>query len=282
VAASSAPLVRRGHPPTRRRRLLSLLARLWSRVPERPFYGAIGFVGVILLWQKVVDFKLIKASLLSSPSAIRDAAIQDFGSGVILPHLGTSLLEWIVGISVALLVAIPLGFVLGSLRRLEYLVDPMLSALYATPTVALVPLIILVFGTDLPSKFAVVFIEAWVTLTVSTISGVQSPDKRYLDIAQSFRAPKSLVLRSVTIPSSIPFIITGMRIAAGRGLVGVIVAEFIASNIGIGFYISFNGNFLNTSRVMLGILILGAFGIFLGEVIRRVEHRFDAWRPAIN
>jgi NitT/TauT family transport system permease protein len=84
------------------------------------------------------------------------------------------------------------------------------------------------------------------------------------------------------VPSSIPFIITGIRIAAGRALVGVVVAEFIASNVGLGFYISVNGSFLNASRVMLGILLIGGFGIFVGEMIRRIERRFEAWRPAIN
>jgi len=230
----------------------------------------------------VVRLGLIRASLLSSPTRIIQAGSEDFGSGVIWPHIATSFLEWLVGFFLALVVAIPLGFLIGSFRRLEYIVDPLLSALYATPTVALVPLIILLFGVGLPSKFAVVFIEAWITLTVSTVNGSQSADRRYLDIARSFRAPRGLLFRSVTVPSAIPFIITGIRIAAGRALVGVVVAEFIASNIGLGFYISLNGTTLNTARVMLGILLLGGFGIFVGEMIRRVEHRFDVWRPAIH
>jgi ABC-type nitrate/sulfonate/bicarbonate transport system permease component len=275
VTAGSTPLARRQHPPVRR-------ALPALRIPERLFYGVIGFVTVLLLWEAVVRFGLIKGSLLSSPSRVITAAIEDFGSGVIWPHIGTSFLEWIVGFAVALVFAIPLGFLLGHFRRLEYLVDPALSALYATPTVALVPLIILVFGVGLPSKFAVVFLEAWITLTVSTINGAQSADKRFVDIAKSFRASPGLVFRSVTVPSAIPYIITGIRIGAGRALVGVVVAEFIASNIGLGFYISLNGTTLNTARVMLGILLLGGFGIFIGELIRRIEHRFDVWRPAIH
>ena len=86
----------------------------------------------------------------------------------------------------------------------------------------------------------------------------------------------------MTLPSSVPFIITGIRIGAGRALVGVIVGEFIASNVGIGFYISLYGTLLNSSRVMLGVFLLGVFGIFLGQVVRRVERRFERWRPAIN
>jgi ABC-type nitrate/sulfonate/bicarbonate transport system permease component len=254
----------------------------FARVPERLLFGIIGFVGVLILWEAAVRMGLLKSSLISSPTGVIAAAITDFGNGSIQPHIGTSFLEWLVGFAAALVIAIPLGFALGSFRRAEFLVDPLLAALYATPTVALVPLIILLFGVGIQSKFAVVFLEAWVTLTVSTINGVQAADKRWLDIAQSFRASKWLTFRSVTVPSSIPFIITGIRIAAGRALVGVVVAEFIASNIGLGFYISVNGSFLNASRVMLGILLIGGFGIFVGEMIRRVERRFEAWRPAIN
>jgi ABC-type nitrate/sulfonate/bicarbonate transport system permease component len=275
VAVGTSSIAGRQHPPIR--------PRSWrDRVPERLLFGLFGFIGVLVLWEGAVRLGLLKASLTSSPTGVIGAAITDFGNGAIQPHIATSLLEWVVGFALALVVAIPLGFALGSFRRLEALVDPWLAALYATPTVALVPLIILLFGVGIQSKFAVVFLEAWVTLTVSTINGVQASDKRWLDIAQSFRASKMLTFRSVTVPSSIPFIITGIRIGAGRALVGVVVAEFIASNIGLGFYISVNGSFLNASRVMLGILLIGLFGIFVGEMIRRIERRFEVWRPAIN
>ncbi len=171
---------------------------------------------------------------------------------MIWPDIETSFIEWLVGFALALVVAIPIGFALGLFRRMEFLLDPLIAALYATPTVALVPLIILVFGVNLPSKFAVVFLEASVTLMVATLNGVHAADRRWLEIATSFGAPRGLVFRSVTVPSSTPYIITGLRIAAGRALVGVVVAEFIASNVGLGFYISVNGSFLNSSRVMLG------------------------------
>src|SRR4051812_26609493 len=135
-------------------------------IPERVLYGALGFIVVLIVWEAVVGAGFVKASLLSSPTRIVNAAISDFGSGVIWPHIETSFIEWLVGFAAALVIAIPLGFLLGSFKRAEYLVDPMLAALYATPTVALVPLIILLFGVGLPSKFAVVFLEAWITLTV--------------------------------------------------------------------------------------------------------------------
>ncbi len=275
MAAQSGQLARRGHPPAQPRAGIALAT-------EPLLYGIFGFVVVLAIWEAAIDAGLVKASLFSSPSRIGAAAIADFGSGVIWPQIGTSLLEWTVGFGVAMLMAIPLGLLLGAFRRLEFLVDPWLSALYATPTVALAPLIILLFGVGLSSKFAIVFLEAFVVITVSTVTGTRSADRRYLDIARSFRASRWLTFRSVIVPSSVPFIITGLRVGAGRGIVGVIVGEFIAANIGLGFYISINGTMFNASRVMLGILLIGVFGVAVGQLIRRLERRFDAWRPAIH
>jgi len=275
VAAQTTPLSRRVHPPTDDAR-----PRLAAGEPF--LYGVLGFVLVLAIWEAAVGFGLIRASLMSSPTRIAAAAVADFTNGAIWPHLATSFIEWGVGFAIALVLAIPLGLALGAFRRVEYLVDPWLSALYATPTVALVPLIILLFGVGLPSKFAVVFLESFVVLVVSTVNGTHAADKRYLDIARSFGASRWFTFRSVIVPSSVPFIVTGLRLASGRAVVGVIVAEFIAANIGIGFYISLNGTTLNASRVMLGVLIIGLFGMTVGWIVRRLERRFEAWRPGIH
>lgn len=268
-------MTRRGHPRPGRRPSLPIRN-------EPVVFGIIGFVAVLVLWEAAVDLGLTKASLMSSPTRIWTAAVTDFGNGSIWPHIGTSLLEWAVGFAIAIAVGIPLGLLLGSFRRLGMLIDPLLSALYATPTVALVPLIILLFGIGINAKFVVVFLEAFVTLTVSTMTGARSPDRRHLETAASFGASPWMRFISVTLPSSVPFIVTGLRIGAGRAIVGVIVAEFIAANVGLGFYISLHGNLLSASRVMLGVLLIGIFGVFVGVVIGRIQRYFDRWRPAIR
>jgi ABC-type nitrate/sulfonate/bicarbonate transport system permease component len=281
MTAQTSQLAR--EKPSSRRRHPGVPGKSWRRFISEPFvYGLIGFVAVLIIWELAVDAKLAKASLLSSPSRVFAAGVADIGSGVLLPHIGVSLLEWTVGFALAIVIAIPFGLLLGSFRRLSKVFDPLLSGMYATPTVALVPLIILVFGIGINAKFAVVFLEAFVTLTVSTMTGIRSADRRHLDTARSFGASRWLTFLSVNLPSSVPFMVTGLRIGAGRALVGVIVAEFIAANIGLGFYISLNGNLLNASRVMLGVLIIGAFGVFVGVVIGRLQRYFDRWRPAIR
>jgi NitT/TauT family transport system permease protein len=253
-----------------------------SQANERLFFGVIGFVAVLALWQVTADLGLYKKTLLSSPSLMLQAAIADFGSGAIWPHLGTSFEEFAIGLLIALAVGIPLGLAIGIFPRLDAFVSVLLYGVYSTPKAALVPLIIVVVGLGITSKLVVVFLLAIFSVVVTIVAGVHAVSERHLDIARSFGASPWLTFRSVTLPSTVPYILTGTRIAAGRALVGVVIAELVSANQGIGYYITFYGTFLDTSRVMLGVIILGGFGVVLGELIRMIEKRFDVWRPALH
>lgn len=274
MTAQTQPLAKRGHPAPKVRRPI---------VSERVLFGLLGFVIILPLWQAVVWAGLVKRVLISSPLDIIAVAYRDFFvTGYILPHLWVSTQEYLAGFLLAAVTGVILGLALGMNRRLQYLLDPWLDAIYATPTIALVPLIILVFGIGFPQKVIVVWLEAIFVITVSVIAGVHTAEKKHLDTARSFQASGRLRFTSVVLPSSVPFILTGLRLGATRALVGVVVAEFLASNAGIGFYINFSGTTLRTDRVMLGVILLGVFGIAVGEAIRRIERRFERWRPAIR
>ena len=249
---------------------------------ERLFYGVIGFVVVLVVWELAADLGLYRRSLLSSPSFIWRAAVTDFGSGSIWPHLATSLTEYGLGFVAALAVGIPLGLAIGTFRRLDHFVSVLLFGIYSTPKAAIAPLIILVAGIGLESKVILVFLLAFFSVIVSTMAGVHAVAERHRDIAKSFGASPWLEFRSVLLPTTVPFLLTGIRIASGRALVGVVVAEELAANEGIGYYIEFYGTFLDTSRVMLGVVLLGLFGIVLGELVRRLEKRFEVWRPELH
>jgi NitT/TauT family transport system permease protein len=249
---------------------------------ERLFYGIIGFVAVLALWELTADIGLYKKTLLSSPSLMVGAAVEDFGSGAIWPHLAISFEEFAIGLFLALAIGIPLGLAIGIFPRLDAFVSVLLYGIYSTPKAALVPLIIVVTGIGITSKLVVVFLLAIFSVVVTIVAGVHAVSERHLDIARSFGASPWLRFRSVILPSTVPFILAGTRIAAGRALVGVVIAELVSANQGIGYYITFYGTFLDTARVMLGILLLGGFGVVLGEIIRAIEKRFDVWRPALH
>jgi ABC-type nitrate/sulfonate/bicarbonate transport system permease component len=278
VSAQTVPLKRSRHPRGD--------GRTFWRPSERLVFGVLGFVGVILLWEiaSSSDFGLgwVKRVQLSSPTLIVEAAIDEITSGAIWPHLLESSKAYSLGLGSALLTGIPLGLAIGWFRRLNYVVDPWLSAIYATPSVALIPLIILIFGIDLEAKVIVVWLGTIFEITVSAAAGVHAADARFHDIARSFGASGWTTFRTVMLPASVPYILSGTRLATGRALVGVVVSEFLAANAGIGFYISLNGSFFNTANVFFGVIILGIVGLALGEIVRRIEKRFDRWRPALS
>jgi NitT/TauT family transport system permease protein len=275
VGSQNLARARTPHPVVRRPRLRGL--------PDRVKYGLIGFVVVIPLWELVVQLGYVKRVTLSAPSLILEAAVEDLViNGTLWPHLFQSSQQFVLGLGLALVTGVPLGLALGLFRRLNYFLDPWLSAIYATPTIALVPLIVLVLGLGLESKIFIVWLEAIFVIVVSTMVGVRASEARYLDLAKSFRASRWLTFRSVILPSSFPYILTALRLGTTRALVGVVVAEFFAANKGLGFYINFSGTTLRTDRVMLGVILLGLFGVVLGEGVRRIERRYEKWRPEIN
>jgi ABC-type nitrate/sulfonate/bicarbonate transport system permease component len=252
-------------------------------INDRLKFGLIGFVVVLPLWELVVQLGIVRRVTLSSPSIILETAFEDLVlTGVLWPHLLQSSQQFVLGLGLALLTGVPLGLALGLFRRLNYFLDPWLSAIYATPTIALVPLIVLILGLGLESKIFIVWLEAIFVIVVSTMVGVRASEARYLDLAKSFRASRWLTFRSVILPSSFPYILTALRLGTTRALVGVVVAEFFAANKGLGFFINFSGTTLRTDRVMLGVIILGLLGVVMGEGVRRIEKRYEKWRPAIN
>ncbi len=257
-------------------------ARLRGALGERVFYGLIGFVGVLLIWEATAQLGLYRKSLLSTPSAIWQAAATDIANGELWPHVSLSLTEFAIGFVLSLVLGVPLGLLIGWFRRVDYLFSGLLAGLNAMPHVALIPLIILVAGIGMESKVIVVFLWTFFAVVVTTFNGVQTTARKHLEITRSFGGSQWLAFRTVVLPSTLPFIISGVRIGAGRALVGVVSAEFLAANRGLGFYISLYGTFLDTARVMLGIVIFGILGVVIGELVRVVERRFEVWRPDLH
>ncbi len=280
----AAPAMTSRGPERSRRRI---------KIPnERLFYAVLGFVGLLVVWEFASNFDLdpstpgvqglVKRILMSAPTLIWKAGVEDFSSGAIWPHITISLQEWFYGFIISCFLGISLGLSLGWFRRFRLATQPLVSALYSTPTIALFPLIVLIAGIGLESKVILVVLASIFAVIINTMVGVQSVSWKHLEIASSFGASQTQIVRSVVLPTTIPFILTGVRLAAGRSLVGVVVAEFQAANQGVGFYIALNGQTLNTARVFIGLVLLGGFGIFVGELVRLVENRFDAWRPSIH
>lgn len=248
---------------------------------ERVALGLIGFVGLIATWEGAVRAGLVRSALISQPSRIWTVAVQDFSSGIIWQHILTSLSEFGVGFIAALVLGIPIGLMIGWFPRVDQLLSGLLAGLNATPNVALIPLIVLIFGIQFESKVVVVFLSAFFAVMITTYTGIRSIARRHLDITRSFGGSAWLAFRTVAVPSTVPFMISGTRIGAGRALVGVVSAEILAATAGLGLYINRSAIFLDIGRVMLGIILFGLIGLVFGEMLRAVEKKFDTWRPEI-
>lgn len=252
----------------------------WTRY-ERPVIGLTAVGAVLCLWEAVCRSGAIKPIFLSSPSRIVATAVQMLASGELLEHLRVSGAEFLVGYALAL-TAIPIGLVTGWYRRLNFALDPFLTALYVTPRVALLPLIFLWIGIGLWSKVAIVFLGAFFPICVSTIAGVRTVDRVHLRVGRSFLATRWRLFLTIVLPSCVPFILAGLRLGVGRALVGVVVGELYGATAGVGYLISAAGSGFETDKVFVGVAVLGTFGVLCNEVLVWLERRVEAWRPAVG
>jgi len=247
---------------------------------ERFIFGTAGLISLLAAWELGTRTGYLNTLFFSSPTGVVEAAIREFGRGVIWRHLFTSLSELVVGLLLGSVVGVTIGFCAGWFRHANWLLDPWFTVLYSTPKVALVPLIILLLGIDFASKVFIVALISLMTIVINTMVGVQQSKGPLLEVARTFGASQLTQVRTVVLPSSAPFILTGLRLAIGHGMVGVLVAELVAGNEGIGFMIKYAGRTLQSGTVILGVLLIGLWGVGAGEVMRRIEGRIERWRPA--
>lgn len=249
---------------------------------EKWVLGSAAVVGFFLVWEAVARTELINPLFLSSPTQIIEEGYILFKTGELIGHIKVSMWEFVLGYSLAVVIGIPLGLVTGWYRRINYMFAPFLSALYATPMVALLPLIILWVGIGIWSKVIIIFLGVFFPIVINTMSGVTTIDHLLLQAARSFGSSDRLLFRTVILPSSLPFIITGLRLGVARGLVSIIVGELYAANAGIGFFIILAGTTFQTTKVFVGVLLFAISGVILVWLLSRVEQRFERWRPKIG
>jgi ABC-type nitrate/sulfonate/bicarbonate transport system permease component len=225
----------------------------------------------------------LKPIFISSPTRIAAAAFQMFVvTGEIWKDIGRSGLEFVLGVSLSLAVGVPLGLAAGWYRRFRYAADPFLAALNATPQVALLPLLILWIGTGLASRVLIIFLLAVIPITISAIGAVRTVDARLVRVARSFTAGDWQLFRTIVLPSTVPFLLAGMRLAVGRGMIGIVVGEIYGSAAGIGMMINQAGSRFETDKVFVGVLTIAATGVALVEIVRSIEQRVEGWRPAVG
>lgn len=250
---------------------------------EKKILGSTAVIIFLGIWELVGNvLQLINPMFMSAPSLIAKAGFQLFASGEIYQDLYISGIELFWGYFLSVAVAVPFGIAIGWYKKIAYIFDPFVNAMNATPRVALLPLVIIWLGIGILSKVGIIFLGAVFPILINTRDGVKTTPVNLLTAARSFGASEWMLFKTVVLPSTIPFIITGLRMGLGRAIVGVMVGELYAATAGIGFMITVAGATFQTDKVFVGVLVFALTGMIGTELISRVEKRFDKWRPKVG
>ncbi len=234
---------------------------------------------LVAAWELVLTYIFpVNPFFFTKPSLIAAAFKEQIQGAKLWHDLAVSSQAFIWGFSFAVIVGVPLGLVMGWRRRVEYSLDPFLTALYASPLVALAPLFIIVFGVGVLGKAALVFLLAVFPFVFNAFAGVKSTDSLLINVIRSYGGTEKDLYLKVILPSTMPYIIAGARLAIGRGLVGIIVGEFYAASEGIGFAITQAGDTYRLPDMFVGIIILSLIAVGLTELMRKLELMVAPWR----
>ncbi|RWB67848.1 MAG: ABC transporter permease subunit [Mesorhizobium sp.] len=260
---------------------------LWSRPrPKRTVFSArlvsaITILALLAAWTAAASLQLVSPVFLPSPAAVWAkfvvVARDGFVDATLLQHTLASLWRVFAALIAAILVGVPVGLAIGISRIGRGVFDPLLEFLRPIPPLAYLPLIIIWFGIGEPSKILVIAIAMLAPVALSTAAGVRGVSRERVDAARSLGATRAQVIRHVILPSALPSILTGLRIALGAGWSTLVAAELVAATRGLGFMIQSAAQFLVTDVVVMGILVIAIIAFALEFVIRRIERVLVPW-----
>ena len=253
-----------------------------SDASQRYLIGGGTLAAFLLAWEICADLGAINPLFVSSPSRIWQAGATLMADPDFWNDMRVSASEFILGYAAAAGIGIPLGLAMGSSRRLSYILGPFVDTLNAVPRVTLLPLLIIWFGIGIWSKVAVAFLGAVIPIVISALAGVKTNEARFLAMAKSFSASRGKIFASIVLPGTVPFIFTGLKYAAGRALLGVVVGELYAATAGVGHMIADAGNLFQTDTLFFGVLVFTATGLVVVALLDRLERRFERWRPPVG
>jgi NitT/TauT family transport system permease protein len=242
----------------------------------------ISVVTVLSVWEAAVTFGWLNPLYASSPLRIASAAMQLIGDAQFQHHVRISVTEFVIGFGAAALLGTAFGLLAGWIRRLGYAVEPVLTALYVTPRTALLPVIVLWFGYGMQTTTIVVFLGAFFVIVIYAMAGAKTVDAQLVRAATSFSASRQQIFRTIVLPSTVPSIITGLRLGVGRALIGVAIAEIYAAAAGVGYFIHITGSTLQIDKMFVAILIISITGLSANLFFSALERRYAGWRPALR
>jgi NitT/TauT family transport system permease protein len=247
------------------------------RWPRFHYAGLLSLLGGLLIWELVSRFLVANALFLAAPTQIFAAIVALAKTGELWRHLYVSAVEFALGYVIASVLGIAVGFAMAESATTKRALQPWISGLYATPTIALAPLFILWLGIGIWSKVLVVIFLVLFPVAINTEAGLRTTSERLIEMLRSFGATPRQIFFKVSLPSAVPFILAGLKLGIGRGLIGVVVAELFGSRAGLGRLIAQSADAFNMPDLFAGVIVLAAAGIALTAGFGWLETRLVPW-----
>lgn len=251
---------------------------IFSACARDRMLGILSPILLLMAWEIAARTNMIDTRYFPAPTTIFDSLIALGQSGELWTNTWASLTRLFWGFLVGGLPALVLGVLMGLYRPLRALCDPLIAATYPIPKSALLPLILLVFGLGESSKIAMVAIGVFFPVVINAVTGVQEINKIYLDVGKNFQASRWQVFYTIALPGALPFIMTGIKLGAGMGLILIALAEMVGARSGLGFMIWNAWEILSVETMYVGLLMIALIGFVFTLVLNEIERKFIPWK----
>jgi NitT/TauT family transport system permease protein len=253
--------------------------RVASSRREAVVLGLAGLGVALAAWEAAARLALLNPVVLASPTRVAAALGRQWSRGELGPDLAWSGAAFALGFGLAAVIGIVVGLAMGASRAVELALDPFVWFLYATPLVALHPLLVVWVGFGFPVAVTLAFLLAVFPIVVNTLGAVRAADPVLVRAVRAFGGTRRAVAAKVVLPGSLPLVLAGLRLAAGRALVGVVVGEMFGANVGLGFRMTLHGARLRTADALAPVVLLALLGVAVTQALRLLEARLGRWRP---
>jgi ABC-type nitrate/sulfonate/bicarbonate transport system permease component len=245
--------------------------RAFSRDSTERLMGLAAPIGLFVLWELLADFHIIDTRFFPAPSSIAGTFGTLIQNGQLFANTAISLERLFLGFLLGAIPALIIGLTMGLYRPVRALVEPLILGTYPIPKSAILPLILLIFGLGEPSKIVMVAIGVFYPVVINTVSGVLQIPKMYLDVGHNFGASRWNMFTTIALPGALPFIMTGIKLGAGLGLILIAIAEMIGAQSGLGYMIWNAWQILSVNTMYVGLIMIALVGFALTVILNEIE-----------
>ena len=245
--------------------------------------SAAGILTVLIIWQGVVMLGLVDSRLLPPPTTVLATLVDKFSNPVPDGNvLGTNILASLQvalsGFCVAIIIGVPLGLLMGWWTYAERFIRPIFELVRPVPPIAWIPLVVVWMGVGLKAKALIIFFTAFVPCVINSYTGIKLTSQVLIDVSRTFGAPNWLIFWKIGIPSSLPMVFAGIRVALGNSWSTLVAAEMLAASAGLGYMIQIGRTVARPDIVIVGMVVIGAIGAILSAILSRCESYFLRWK----